>query len=167
MTTDSGAAAQTENETKTPKSIVPSKFNDGRYKNGGSDPVAEFIKAKAYDKGQVVLSSLYALARANGIAEEQVAKYEAQTEVEKPAQGAAGRARMTIGNMIRAKARKNGKLVDLSGNEELFEGLAKPALSGAAASAKENAGEIADATGEETGTVETVEDEEEVTDETE
>lgn len=136
------AETETTQTETVKKSIVPPKYNDGRYKNGGSDPVAEFIKEKTYDKGEVVLSSFYALCRANvggTLTEEKIAHYEAQTEVEKPAQGSAGRARMTLGNMLRAKARKDGSLKDLSGNTVTFEGLAKPAVSGAAAKAKEEA----------------------------
>lgn len=159
---ETGGAAAGETET-APKSIVPNKYA-GKYKGGGSDPAAEFIKEKTYDKGAVVLSSLYALCRQNlegTLTEEQVAKFEAQTEVEKPAQGAAGRARMTLGNMLRARARKNGGLKDLNGEFVAIEGLEKPAVSGAAAKAQENAGnstEDADEAGDETGTVETVEE---------
>lgn len=127
------AAATTEK-----KSIVPPKYNDGRYKNGGNDPLAEFIKGIAYDKGELVESTFFELARKNiggSLTEEKIAHYEAQCTDKR--QGAAGRARMTIGNMLRSIARKQGFLLNLSGDKVEITGLAKPAVSGAAAKAQE------------------------------
>lgn len=126
-----------DTETAAPaaekKSIVPSKYS-GKYKSGG-DAVAEFMKAQTEGN----LESLFALCRANGIDEAKVAHYAGLYADKANNHGIEGRARMTLGNMLRAKARKEGKLSALNGNEQTFEGLAKPAVSGAAAAAKENA----------------------------
>lgn len=117
------------------KSIVPSKYA-GRYKNGGSDPLAMFIKQVCGEGDKFEYSAFFDLCRKNGIAETQVAKYEGQ--VAEKAQGANGRARMTLRNMLAPIARKNGGLVNLAGDKVEFE-LAKPAASGAAAKAQETA----------------------------
>ena len=118
---------------KRTKSIVPPKYAN-KYKGGGSDALAEFIKAQCVGKDGFEFPAFFELARKNGIAEEQVAKYEGQ--IAEKRHGAEGRARMTLRNMLATFARKNGKLTDLGGNEVEIS-LPKPALSGAAKAAAE------------------------------
>jgi len=127
---------QTEKE---PKSIVPKKYA-GRYKGGGSDALAEFIKEQASGKEGFEFPAFFDLARKNGIPEEKVAHYESQVAEKLP--GSQGR--MTLRNMLATFARKNGKLVGLNGEEVAID-LPKPALSGAAAKA---AGGASEQTGE-------------------
>lgn len=115
------------------KSIVPARYA-GKYKNGGSGPVPEFIKSQAYDQGAIVLESFWALCRKNELPEDKVEHY--IQLVEDKAQGANGKARMTLGNMLAAKARKQGFLIDLAGNQVELD-VPKPTLSGAAAKAAE------------------------------
>lgn len=133
INTETTAAAT---EVKTTKSIVPAKYA-GRYKAGGSDPLAEFIKAQAKtDKGEFDFPMFFDLCRKNGLPDEKVAHYEAQ--VAEKRHGAQGRARMTLRNMLATIARKNGKLIGLDGAEtEVI--LPKAVLGGAAAKAKEAA----------------------------
>lgn len=131
--TEAAADAPAE---KTTKSIVPARYA-GRYKNGGSDPLAEFIKAQCSTKEGFNFPSFFALCRKNGLAEDKVAHYEGQ--VAENRHGAQGRARMTLRNMLATIVRKDGKL---TGNDDTVVELSlpKPTLSGAAAKAKENAG---------------------------
>lgn len=131
------ASTETTNTetTKSTKSIVPSKYA-GKYKDGGSDPLAEFIKSQSVGKDGFEFPAFFTLCRKNGIAEEKVAHYEKL--VADKAHGAEGRARMTLRNMLATPARKNGKLVALDGSEVAID-LPKPAVSGAAAKAQENA----------------------------
>jgi len=120
-------------EAKSTKSIVPSKYS-GKYKNGGSDALAEFIKKEASGKDGFEFPAFFALCRKNGIDEAKVAHYEKL--VADKAHGAEGRARMTLRNMLATPARKNGKLVALDGTEvEVV--VAKQAVTGAAAKAQE------------------------------
>lgn len=119
---------------KSTKSIVPAKYA-GKYKNGGSDPVAEFIKSQCGEGDKFSFDSFFTLCQKNGISTDQTNKYSGQ--IAENLQGAKGRARMTLGNTLRANARKNGKLVGLDDAEVEITGLAKPTLSGAAAAAKE------------------------------
>lgn len=128
-----------EGEAKTPKSIVPAKYS-GKYKDGGSDALAEFIKGQCTGKEGFEFTAFFALARANGLDESKVAHYEGQ--VAEKRQGANGRARMTLRNMLATIARKNGKLVGLDGAEHEVS-LPKQALGGAAAEAKAKAEEAA------------------------
>lgn len=130
--------AQTETAEKAKKSIVPAKYS-GKYKEGG-DAVSQFIKAQT--EGQ--FASLAALCRKNGVSEEQVTKYEGLVADKANNHGIEGRARMTLGNMVRSIARKSGKLVALNGEEVEFD-LPKPAVSGAAAAAQTQAAESAPA----------------------
>jgi len=121
-----------------PKSIVPAKYA-GKYKNGGSDALAQFIKSVCGEGDKFEFSAFFALCRANiqgTLTEDQIAKYEEQ--VSSKAQGANGRARMTLRNMLATIVRKEGKLKDLAGNEHELT-LPKPAVSGAAAKAQETA----------------------------
>lgn len=120
-------------ETKSAKSIVPAKYS-GKYKGGGSDPLATFINGQCTGKDGFEFTAFFELARKNGLPEEKVSHYEGQVAEKK--QGANGRARMTLRNMLAAIARKNGKLVGLDGTETALD-LPKAALGGAAAKAKE------------------------------
>lgn len=134
-----------EEETKTEavaekKSIVPAKYA-GKYKDGGSDALAEFIKSQCVGKDGFEFTAFFALARKNGIDEAKVAHYE-QLVADK-AHGAEGRARMTIRNMLATPARKNGYLLDLAGNSVPID-IPKPAVSGAAAKAADNAQQAAE-----------------------
>lgn len=128
-------------ETKSSKSIVPSKYA-GKYKGGGSDALAEFIKAQATGKDGFEFTAFFELCRKNGLPEDKVAHYEQQ--VADKLQGANGRARMTLRNMLATIARKNGKLTALNGDEVEVH-VAKPAVSGAAAAAQSAASESTDA----------------------
>lgn len=129
-----------EAEVKEKKSIVPAKYA-GKYKGGGSDALAEFIKEQCTGKDGFEFPAFFTLCRKNGIAEDKVSHYESL--VEDKAHGAQGRARMTLRNMLASIARKNGKLVGINDEETAID-LPKPAVSGAAAKAAETATETAD-----------------------
>lgn len=121
---------------KVSKSIVPAKYA-GKYKDGGNDALAEFIKSQCVGSEGFEFPAFFQLARVNGIPEDKIAHY--QRLVAEKAHGAEGRARMTIRNMLATPARKYGKLIGIDGKEYPID-LPKPAPSGAAAKAKENAG---------------------------
>lgn len=129
------------------KSIVPSKYA-GKYKGGGSDALAAFINEQCTGKEGFEFSAFFALARKNGLPEEKVSHYEGQ--IAEKRHGAQGRARMTLRNMLATIARKNGKLVGLNGEETDID-LPKPAVTGAAARAQEQAAESDSAGGEDDG----------------
>lgn len=133
MTEQTTAAVAADETVK--KSIVPAKYS-GKYKGAG-DSVSEFIKTQT----EGVFASMAALCRKNGITEEQVVKYEQLVANKGENHGIEGRARMTLGNMLRAKARKEQKLLNLAGEEVPFTDLKKPEVSGAAAKAQETAAE--------------------------
>jgi hypothetical protein len=118
---------------KTTKSIVPSKYS-GRYKDGGSDPLAAFIKSQCVADGNFSFDRFFQLCLKNGLPEEKVAHYAAQ--VAEKRHGAEGRARMTLRNMLATIVRKSGKATGLDG-AEVEVNLPKPALTGAAAKAAE------------------------------
>jgi len=120
-------------EPKETKSIVPKKYA-GRYKNGGSDELAEFIKAQCNTKDGFDFPTFFDLCRKNGLAEDKVAHYEGQVADKR--HGAQGRARMTLRNMLATIVRKDGKLIGIDGQETALS-LPKPTLSGAAKAAKE------------------------------
>ena len=120
--------APAEGEKKN-KSIVPSKYA-GRYKAGGSDALAAFINEQCKGKDGFEYPAFFELCKKNGIAEEKVDHYAGQ--VGENRHGSQGRARMTLRNMLATVARKNGKLLNLSG-EEVAINIPKPALSGSAA----------------------------------
>ena len=125
----------TEVEVKETKSIVPSKYS-GKYKDGGSDALAEFIKSECTGKDGFEYEAFFALCRKNGLPEEKVAHYEGQ--VAEKRHGSQGRARMTLRNMLATIVRKEGKLTKLNGDTHDID-LPKPAVSGAAAKAQEAA----------------------------
>lgn len=132
---DASAAA---GSADTKKSIVPTKYA-GKYKGGGSDALAEFIKGQATGKEGFEFQAFFSLCRANiggTLTEEKIKHYE--DLVASKAHGAEGRARMTLRNMLATIARKNGELVGLDGNKHAVE-VAKPTVSGAAAKAQETA----------------------------
>lgn len=130
---DETAAVALEETAK--KSIVPAKYGN-KYKNGGSDALATFINDQCTNEKEFNYANFFALCRKNGLPEEKVAHYE--NLVAEKAHGSQGRARMTLRNMLATIARKEGKLVGLDGNEIEID-LPKPALTGAAAAAKEAA----------------------------
>jgi hypothetical protein len=127
--------AATTDAPKTTKSIVPSKYA-GRYKNGGEDALATFIKEQCAEEGNFKFDKFFELCRKNGLPEDKVAHYEGQVGDKR--HGAEGRARMTLRNMLATIVRKNGKATGLDGTEVELS-LPKPALSGAAAKAAESA----------------------------
>jgi len=126
-------------ETKTTKSIVPSKYA-GRYKNGGDDPLAVFIKEQCVRDGNFSFDAFFELCEKNGIAQEKVDHYKGQ--VAEKRHGAEGRARMTLRNMLATFVRKNGKAMGLDGVEVELN-LPKPALTGAAKAAADKSTETA------------------------
>lgn len=128
-------AEQTAPEAPKTKSIVPAKYA-GKYKNGGDDALATFIKAQSTVDNTFKFDRFFDLCRKNGLPEEKVAHYEAQVAGKR--HGAEGRARMTLRNMLASIARKNGKLVALDGTEQEVI-VAKAALTGAAKAAAEAA----------------------------
>jgi len=122
--------ATTTEPVKVTKSIVPKKYAD-RYKNP-NDALAKFITEQCTVENNFDWGLFFGLCRANGIPEEQVAKYEEL--VTNKAHGAEGRARMTLRNMLATIVRKTGKLTNVD-KEEVEMNLPKPTLSGAAAKA--------------------------------
>ena len=118
---------------KTTKSIVPSKYS-GRYKNGGEDPLAQFIKSQCIADGNFSFDRFFDLCRKNGLPEDKVAHYQGQ--VAEKRHGAEGRARMTLRNMLATIVRKENKATGLDGQVHEVN-LPKPALTGAAAKAAE------------------------------
>jgi hypothetical protein len=125
--------AATETEVKTTKSIVPSKYS-GRYKNGGEDALAKFIKEQCVTDGNFSFDKFFELCANNGVPQEKVDHYKGQ--VGEKRHGAEGRARMTLRNMLATIVRKNGKALGLDGSEVAID-LPKPALTGAAKAAQE------------------------------
>jgi plasmid stability protein len=121
-------------ETKVTKSIVPSKYS-GRYKNGGEDALAVFIKEQCASVEGFSFEKFFELCTNNGIAAEKVEHYRKQ--VAEKRHGAEGRARMTLRNMLATIVRKNGKALALDGSEVAIN-LPKPALTGAAKKAAES-----------------------------
>lgn len=132
-----GAVAEAPAADAVKKSIVPTKYA-GKYKNGGSDALAEFIKTQCTGKDGFEFQAFFNLCRINDLPEEKVAVYEQQ--VADKVHGAPGRARMTLRNMLATPARKTGKLKGLDKKEHDVV-VAKPVASGAAAKAKEDAAE--------------------------
>lgn len=99
---------------KESRSVVPAKYA-GKYKNGGEGPTSEFIKAQCGEGDKFEFPAFFQLAAKNGIDEAKIANY--KSAVDAKTNGANGRARMTLGNMLRALARKNQKLVGLNGKD--------------------------------------------------
>jgi hypothetical protein len=129
------APAENPTPVKTTKSIVPSKYA-GRYKNGGEDPLALFIKSECTADGNFDFGKFFELCRKNGIPEEKVAHYEGQ--VAEKRHGAEGRARMTLRNMLATIVRKNNSATKLDGSvAEVV--MPKVALTGAAKAAADKA----------------------------
>lgn len=132
MTENTAPAVEATEAAPAKKSIVPAKYA-GKYKGAG-DAVAEFINKESSDTSGFQFQAFFALCRANGLDEAKVKMYEDQVFTENR-HGAKGRARMTLGNMLRSLARKNGGLIGLNGEKtELV--VAKVALAGAAAAAQ-------------------------------
>jgi hypothetical protein len=133
MTEETVNTETTENtapaEPKSTKSIVPAKYA-GRYKAGGSDALASFINENCKGKDGFEYPAFFELCKKNGIDAAKVDHYAEQVGANR--HGSQGRSRMTLRNMLATIARKNGKLLNLKG-EEVAINLPKPALSGAAA----------------------------------
>lgn len=138
-TTNANPAPAEGTVTKSTKSIVPSKYS-GRYKNGGEDPLAMFIKGQCATPEGFSFEKFFELCTKNGIADDKVAHYKAQ--VAEKRHGAEGRARMTLRNMLATIVRKNGKAIGLDGTETAID-LPKPQLTGAAAKAASQAADKA------------------------
>ena len=117
--------------TEKSGSIVPKKYA-GRYKNGGTDELATFIKEQCSSEGNFSFERFFELMATNGLPTEKVEHYKAQ--VAEKRHGAEGRARMTLRNMLATLVRKNGKAIGLDGSEVAIS-LPKPALTGAAKAA--------------------------------
>jgi hypothetical protein len=98
---------------KKSKSIVPAKYA-GKYK-GAADELSKFIAEQLIVDNKSDITRLFALCRANGIADEHIAPYE--KAIAEKARGAEGRTRMTLRNRLATLVRKNGKLTDLEGAE--------------------------------------------------
>jgi hypothetical protein len=131
--TDTQNTNEAPAEAKTTKSIVPAKYA-GKYKDGGSDTLAQFINAECKGADGFDYAKFFDLCRINGLPEDKVAHY--QEQVNSKRLGSQGRARMTLRNMLATIARKNGQLKAL--DEGLVEvELPKVALAGAAAKAKQ------------------------------
>jgi hypothetical protein len=124
----------TEEKSKT-KSIVPSKYS-GRYKNGGEDALAQFIKSQCSTQEGFSFDKFFELCSTNGIPQEKVDHYKGQ--VAEKRHGAEGRARMTLRNMLATIVRKNGKATGLDGGEVEIS-LPKAVLTGAAKAAADKA----------------------------
>lgn len=135
---DTGTAVADAPAKGPSKSIVPNKYGD-KYKNGGSDVLADFIKAQCTGKDGFEFSAFFVLCRANKLPEDKVAHYEAEIAAKK--HGAEGRTRMTLRNMLAAIARKNGELVGIDGTTVTKLDLPKPATTGAAKAAQTKAAE--------------------------
>src|SRR4249920_2265064 len=135
---ESGPEA-TATEPKSTKSIVPSKYA-GRYKNGGNDPLAEFIKAQCTTDEGFSFPNFFKLCAENGVPKDKVDHY--QNQVTAKRHGAEGRARMTLRNMLATIVRKNGKATGLDGAEVEIN-LPKVALGGAAKAAAEKQADAA------------------------
>lgn len=136
MAKNKAAEAETHTETASAaaeptktKSIVPAGWKS---KN---DDLKQYIDtACADDKGAFDFTKFADLAKANGVDAGKVDHYSGV--VASKAHGAEGRAKMTVRNMLASIVRKNGKIVSVDGTETPMT-LAKPAVSGAAAAAKE------------------------------
>src|SRR5262245_14467902 len=118
---------------KTTKSIVPSKYT-ARYKNGGDDVLANFIKSECASQEGFNFDKFFELCSKTGIAQDKVDHYKGQVSAKR--HGAEGRARMTLRNMLATIVRKNGKALSLAGHEVPLS-MPKPALTGAAKAASE------------------------------
>ena len=118
----------------TKKSIVPQGWKS---KN---DELKQFVDEQCSGKDGFEYSAFFELCRKNGVAEDQVKKYE-EVYASK-AHGSQGRVKMTLRNMLATIARKDGKLVGLDGKEVSID-LPKPAVSGAAAKAQESKADTA------------------------
>jgi hypothetical protein len=101
----------TETTEKVRKSIVPAKYGN-KYKKGGADELAQFITKQCTGEGDKIdIAKFFALCRKNGVAEANVAKFEALVATGRG--DAPGRARMTLRNSLTTPCRKNGGLTGL------------------------------------------------------
>lgn len=103
------ATAETE---KVKKSIVPTRYAN-KYKGGGDGPTSKFIKEHSQHDGEFSFDLFFGMCRANGVPEDKVKHYE--DTLDNP--GVPGRARMTLGNMLRSTARKQQYLIGGDGEK--------------------------------------------------
>ena len=118
---------------KANKSIVPSKYA-GKYKKP-MDELAKFLDDNATTEGTLDPIKLFAICRANGIADAHIEPYE--KAVADKAHGASGRARMTLRNRLATIVRKEGGLVVEKDGAKTAIHLAPLATVGAAKAAEE------------------------------
>lgn len=94
-------------------SIINEKYK-GKYK-GASDPIGELINAQCVgtgeDKKALNIDDLFTMAENNNLDAEKLANFKTQVGTK----NAAGRLRMTIGNMLRSAAIKRGGLFGADG----------------------------------------------------
>jgi hypothetical protein len=126
-----------DNEAKETKTIVPAKYA-GKYKNGGQGPLSDFIREQCGEGDKFDYDVFFNLCKLNGIADDKIAIYKAAVDEKK--NGANGRARMTLGNMLRAIARKNQKLV---GTDKKEHAVAEPQIAASGAVAAKKAADAA------------------------
>lgn len=128
-------AETSENAVKSNKSIVPAKYG-AKYKGGGSGELAIFINGQVRTKDGFDYDAFFELCEKNNVEEFQVTKF--RNLVASRVHGSQGRARMTLRNLLATIARKNGHLHGLDGEQHALN-IPKPAVSGAAAKAKQEA----------------------------
>lgn len=95
-------------ETKSVKSIVPSKYA-GKYKGGGSDELAQFINQQCTVENKFSYDKFFELCRTNGVADEHIKPY--ADAITAKAHGAQGRTRMTLRNRLAAIGRHAGNVL--------------------------------------------------------
>lgn len=135
------APAPSEGETKTVKSIVPTKYA-GKYKSGQRDALGTFIDEQCVVDNAFSFDKFFDLCKANGIPEDEVNKYKVQVDAK--VGGAAGRARMTLRNRLTPLARKGDGMKGLDGKTYDVK-LPPVKASGAAAPKTETASETTEA----------------------
>lgn len=112
-------AAEAETESK---SIINTKKYS--YKRGQGSPTALFIEqhcvpTEGDSKNQLDFDAFFTLCEKNELPQEKIDNFRKQ--IAENAHGAPGRARMTLGNMLAAKARKDQALVDPKGKKQKVE----------------------------------------------
>lgn len=118
------AAAEAPKERK---SIVPTGWKTKE------DELAKFINEQCTGKDGFQWAAFFQLMRENiggNLTEVQIAKYEGQVAAKTG--GAAGRAKMTLRNLLATNVRKSGEVIALDKSKHAIT-IAKPAVSGAAA----------------------------------
>lgn len=119
------------------KSIVPRGWKSKE------DALAKFINEQCTGKDGFQWPAFFQLMRENiggTLTEDKIAHYEGQVNAK--INGAPGRAKMTLRNMLATNVRKNGKAIGLDKKDYPID-LPKPAATGAAKAAQEKAAETA------------------------